>query len=86
MLYLWAGVYIVLVGKPEGKIPLGRPWRRWEDNIKIDLGEVECAGMHWIDLVQDRDRWRALRMQIHNDTFMLHLFLFSKHAIKECFT
>jgi len=49
-----------LVGKPEGKRPLGRPRRRWEDNIKIDLQEVKCGGMDWIDLAQGRDRWRAL--------------------------
>jgi hypothetical protein len=47
------------VGKPEGKRPQGRPKRRWVDNIKMDLREVECGGMDWIDLAQDRDRWRA---------------------------
>jgi hypothetical protein len=50
----------VLVGEPEGKRPLGRPKHRWEDNIKIDLQEVGCGGMCWIELAQDRDRWRAL--------------------------
>ena len=54
------GVYRVLVGQPEGKRPLGRPRRRWEDNIKMDLQEVERGGMDWIELAQDRDRWRAL--------------------------
>jgi hypothetical protein len=54
------GVYGVLVGKPEGRRPLGRPRRRWDDNIKIDLQEVGCGGMDWIELAQDRDRWRAL--------------------------
>ena len=54
------GVYRVLVGKPEGKRPLGRPWRRWEDNIKMDLQEVGYGGVDWIELTQDRDRWRAL--------------------------
>ena len=49
-------VYRVLVGKPEGKRPLGRPRHRWEDNIKMDLQEVVCGGMDWIDLVEDRDR------------------------------
>jgi hypothetical protein len=50
----------VSVEKPEGKKPLGRPRRRWEDNIKMDLQEVGCGGMDWIELSQDRDRWRAL--------------------------
>ena len=54
------GVYRVLVGKPEGKRPLGRPRRRWEDNIKMDLQEVGCEGVDWIELSQDRDRWLAL--------------------------
>jgi hypothetical protein len=53
------GVYRVLVGKPEGKRPLGRPRRRWEDNIKMDIQEVESGGMDWIELAHDRDRWRA---------------------------
>jgi len=52
------GVYRVLMGKLEGERPLGRPRRRWEDNIKMDLQEVRCGGMDWIDLSQDRDmRW-----------------------------
>ena len=50
----------VLVGKPEGKRPLGRPRRRWMDNIKMDVQEVGCGGMEWIELAQDNDRWRAL--------------------------
>ena len=54
------GIYRVLVGKPEGKRPLGRPRRRWEHNIKMVLQEVGCGGMDWIELAQDRDRWRAL--------------------------
>ena len=54
------GVYRVLVGKPEGKRPLGRPRCRWEDNIKMDLQDVGCGGMQRIELAQDRDRWRAL--------------------------
>jgi len=50
----------VLVGKPEGKRPLGRPRRRWEDDIKMDLQEVECGVIDLIELAQDRDRWQAL--------------------------
>ena len=53
-------MYRVLVGKPEGKRPLGRHRCRWEDNIKMDLQIVGCGGMDWIELFQDRDRWRAL--------------------------
>jgi hypothetical protein len=52
--------YRTLVGKPDGKRPLGRPRRRWEDNIRIDLRETGWGGMDWIDLAQDRDQWRAL--------------------------
>jgi hypothetical protein len=52
--------YRILVGKPEGKRPLGRQSSRWVDNIKIDLREIEWDGMDWIDLAQDRDQWRAL--------------------------
>ena len=48
------------MGKPEGKRPLWRPRRRWEDNIKIDHQELGCGGMDWIELAQDRDRWRAV--------------------------
>ena len=55
-----SGIYRVLVGKPEGTRPLGKPRHRWEDNIKMDLQEVECGGMDWIELAHDRDRWRAL--------------------------
>jgi hypothetical protein len=54
------GVYRVLVGKLEGKRSLGRPSRGWEDNIKMDLQEVGCGGMDWIELAPDRDRWRVL--------------------------
>jgi hypothetical protein len=54
------GIYRVLVGKPEGKRPLGKPRRRREDNIKMDLQVVGWEGMEWIDLAQDRDRWRHL--------------------------
>jgi hypothetical protein len=54
------GVHRVLVRKPEGKRPLGRPSRRWEDNIKLDLQVVEWGLGDWMELAQDRDRWRAL--------------------------
>jgi hypothetical protein len=56
----------LLVGKPEGKRRLGRPRCRWEDNIKMDLQEVGCGGMDWIELAQDRDRWRALVNAVMN--------------------
>ena len=60
------GVHRVLVGKPEGKRPLGRPTRRWEDNIKMDLQEVRRGSMDWIKLAQDRDRWRELVSAVMN--------------------
>jgi hypothetical protein len=60
------GVYRVLMGESEGKRSLGRPRRRWEDNIKMDLQEVGCGGMGWIHLVQDRDRWWALVNAVMN--------------------
>jgi hypothetical protein len=60
------GVYWVLVGKSERKRPLGRPRRRWENSIKLDHQEVGCGSMDWIELAQDRDRWRALANAITN--------------------
>jgi hypothetical protein len=54
------GAYRVLVGKSEGKRPLGRPRHRWKDNINMGLQEVRCGGMGWIELAQNRDRWRAI--------------------------
>jgi len=60
------GVYRVLVRKPEGKRPLGRPRRRWVGNIRMDLQEVECGYMDWIGLAQVRDRWRTLVSAIMN--------------------
>jgi hypothetical protein len=59
-------VYMALVGKPEGKRPLGRPRRRWEDNVRMDLQEVGCGREDWIGLAQDRDRWRALVSAVRN--------------------
>ena len=60
------GVYRVLVGKPEGKGPLGRPRRRWEDNIMMDLQEVAGGCGDWMELAQDRERWRALVSTVMN--------------------
>jgi len=60
------GVYRVLVGKPEGRRPLGRPRRRWVDTIRMDLQEVACGYMDWIGLAQDRERWRTLVSAVMN--------------------
>ena len=60
------GIHRVLVGKPEGKRPLGRPRLRWKDNIEMDLEEVRCGGMDWIELALDRDRRRALVNAVMN--------------------
>ena len=59
-------MYRVLVEKPEGRKPLGRPRRRWVDNIRMDLQEVVCGYMNWIGLAQDRDRWRKLEIAVMN--------------------
>jgi hypothetical protein len=58
--------YRLLVGKPEGMRPLGRPRHRWEDNIKMDLLEIGWGGVDWIGLAQDRDKWRALMNTVMN--------------------
>jgi hypothetical protein len=58
--------YMILVGKPEGKRPLGRPRRRWMDNIKLDLRDIGWDCMNWIDLAQDRDQWRTLVNTVMN--------------------
>jgi len=60
------GVYSVLVGKPAGKRPLGRPRRRWEDNIKTDLQEVGEGFGEWMEMAQDRERWRAVVSTVMN--------------------
>jgi hypothetical protein len=62
----WRGVYRVLVGRPEGKRPLGRPRRRWEDNIKLDLREMGIDGANWIQLAQDRVQWKAFMNTVMN--------------------
>jgi hypothetical protein len=54
------------MGKPEGKRPIGRPRRRWVDNVKMDLGEIEWGGMDWVDLAEDRGSWRALVITVMN--------------------
>jgi len=61
-----SGVYMVLVGKPEGRRPHERPRRRWVDNITMDLQEVGCGYMDWIGLAQDRERWRKLVNAVMN--------------------
>jgi hypothetical protein len=76
MIMRWAGhvarigegrvVYRVLVGKPEGRRPLGRPRHRWQYNIRMDFWEVGCGGVDWMELAQDRDRWRALVSAVMN--------------------
>jgi hypothetical protein len=60
------GVYRVLIGRPEGERPLGRPRRRWEDNIKMELSEIGIDGANWIRLVQDRVRWWAFVNTVMN--------------------
>jgi hypothetical protein len=60
------GVYMVLVGKPEGKRPLGKPRRSWKVNIKVDIHGLGCGGMVWIDVAQDRDRWLTLVNAVMN--------------------
>jgi hypothetical protein len=63
------GMYMVLVGIPEGKRPFGRPRRRWENNIKMDLEEAGCGGIDSIKLAQDRDRWRVVVNAVMNFSF-----------------
>jgi hypothetical protein len=74
LVFLHELLYRLLVGKPEGKRPLGRPRRRWVDNIKMDLREIGWDGVDWIDLAQNRDHWRALVNTVMN-TFGFHKML-----------
>jgi hypothetical protein len=66
VLFAKRNAYRILVGKPEGKRPLGRPRRRWLDNVKMDLREIGWYSMGWINLAQDRDQWRALMNTVMN--------------------
>jgi hypothetical protein len=67
MWHAWErNLYRILMGKPEGKTPLGRPRRRWEDEIRMNLREIGWGSVHWIQLAQDRDRWRALVKTVMN--------------------
>jgi hypothetical protein len=61
-----SNAYLILEGKPEGRRPLGRPRRMWMDNIKMDLREIEWGGRDWIDLAEDRDKWRGLVKTVMN--------------------
>jgi hypothetical protein len=61
-----SNAYRILVGRPEGKRPLGKPRRKWVGNIKVDLREIGWGGMDWIDLTEDRDQWRALVNTVMN--------------------
>jgi hypothetical protein len=74
------GVYKVLVRKPKRRRPLGRHRRRWEDNIRMDLREVGCGGVDWMELAQDRDRWRALVSAVMN----LRVPLNAKNFLTSC--
>jgi hypothetical protein len=66
-------VYKILVGKPEGKRPLGRPWRRWEDGIRMDLKEIGLGDVDWIRLAQDRDWWQAVVSAVITFGFLRHV-------------
>jgi hypothetical protein len=79
-------VYKVLVGTPEGKNPLGRPWHKWEDNIKMDLQEVGCEVMDWIDVAQDRDEWQALvNVKLIYSVKTQHILLMNTVNLAACF-
>jgi hypothetical protein len=79
---MWRSPYSILVGKPEGKRPLGRPRRRWVDNIKIDHREIGWDGMDWIVLAQDRDQWRALVNTVMN-LQVVHVWLHNWHLLRK---
>jgi hypothetical protein len=74
--------YRILVGNPKGKRPLGRPRRRWVDNIKMDLSEIGWDGMDWIGLAQDRDKWRALVYTVMNQ--VSHPYKINRKIIVLC--
>jgi hypothetical protein len=78
--------YRILVVKPEEKRPLGRPRRRWVDNIKMDLAEIGWDGMDWIDVAQDRDQWKALRNTVMNLQVPQYVEKFLGNCISGCFS
>jgi hypothetical protein len=78
--------YRILVGKPEEKRPLGRPRRRWEDNIIMDVREIGWGGMDWIDLAQDRDQWRALVNTVMNLRVQTNVRKFLSGCATGCFS
>jgi hypothetical protein len=78
--------YKILVGKPEGKGPLGRRRCKWADNIKMDLREIVCGGMDWINLARDRDQWRALVNRVMNLQVSQIAGNFSSRCTTGCFS
>jgi hypothetical protein len=80
-------VYRGLVGTPEGKNTLGRPRHKWENNIKMDLWEVECEGMDWIDVAQDRDEWQALvNVKLIYSVKTRHILVINTVNLATCFS
>jgi hypothetical protein len=88
MWHAWErNVYRVLMGKPEGKRPLGRPRRRWKDEIRMDLREIGWGSVDWTQLAQDRDRWRALVNTVMNLPVLvpqsyIYIYIFVKRTLK----
>jgi hypothetical protein len=74
-------VYKVLVGKPKGKRPLGRPSHRWKDGIRMDIREIGWGGVDWIRVAQDRDRWSAVVSAVRNLWVLVPLSYFKYHAL-----